>query len=305
VFLELALQVLDYQAADGRVETIVLPDQDTPAVRAIVDRARRHWSGPLRLRPLPLPERWLLPRLKSGSRNHGMQVVAGVEAAKAQYVVLHDADLFMLRRDFLRSQFEHCRDGGLYCTGVNPVWDRWYADRGMVLAATWEMVASTAWLRSYAPWRQIGHDDTLHGERHTFDTTLYAQAVTDRSRIDIVPRDQDFVHFNYVITSYRDYQRRRGTYRDTDFRLLLIRLFVDLFSQVTGPPAVPALDVLAAGLGATSGLVVYPDAGEGQSRYADFRARLGRALQGSFVDDTRRRQALSALRPFDAYYAVA
>lgn len=303
VFLELALKVLARQAADERVETVVLPDRLTPTIRQIVREAQPSWRGPLRLQPLPPPERWFLPAMKSGSRNHGMQVVAGVEAAAGSHVVLHDADLFLLDAGLLDDQYRHCRDGQLACTGVSPVWDGWYATHGLHLAATWEMVASTAWIRRFPPYRHIGHDAELFGETHTFDTTLYPQSVTEPSRIDVVDRHDGFVHFNYVITSYRDFQRSTSPYQDGDFRLLLIRLFVELFGEHSvGECEVPDLAALQAGLTDDGLPVWYPQREARGEVYRDFRTRLGRALTGEYLGSDGRERAIAALAPFDRHY---
>src|ERR1700691_3494039 len=63
VFLRLALAVCRPQQSEHRVETIVLPDRMTPEMRQIVSQARPDWPGDLYLQPLPVPERWVLPRL--------------------------------------------------------------------------------------------------------------------------------------------------------------------------------------------------------------------------------------------------
>ena len=63
-------------------------------------------------------------------------------------------------------------------------------------------------MRSFAPVLHMAHQNELFGEKHTFDTTFYPQALTDQSLIDVLPTD-DFVHFNYVISNYRQFGHRR------------------------------------------------------------------------------------------------
>jgi len=303
-FLELALRVLALQDATERVETIVIPDRVTPTIEAIVERAAARWEGPLRLCTLPSPERWFLPLMKSGSRNHGMQVVEGINQSRATHVCLHDADLFLLDRTLLDAQYRRCRDENLACVSVSPAWDQWYREHGLELGATWEMFASNEWLRSFPPHRHIGHDAELFGERHTFDTTFYAQCLTAPQRVRVVDREGDLVHFNYTISTFRAYQRTKEAYEDRYFRLLLIRLFIDLFGELSvANPGLPDLSVLRLGLDDGSASVTYPSEAVGGADYREFRATLERALQGDYLDPALRRAAAAALEPFDAHYA--
>jgi hypothetical protein len=302
VFLELALKVCHLQHDASRVRTLVIPDRPSHTVEAIIERHRPDWGGPLDLTLLPHPERHLLPYLRSGSRNHGLQVVTGVEETASTHIVLHDADLFLLDRDLLDSQYRLCRDRDLDCLGVSPVWDSWYAAHDRQLAATWELVASVDWLRSFEPWHHMGHDAELWGETHTFDTTLWAQTQTPANRIDHVDRGDDFVHFNYVITSYRHWQRQGSSYVDSNFRILLISLFVELFSETGSATDVPSLEEIAGGLTGT-GPLRYPPADEAQQAvYGDFRRRLHKALGGPFMRPGELEAAAAALAPFDEYH---
>jgi hypothetical protein len=302
VFLELALRVCALQSNAFRVRTLVIPDRPSQAIAGIVQRQQRTWQGPLDLTLLPRPERWLLPYLRHGSRNHGLQLIAGTEATTSSHIILHDADLFLLDRNLLDSQYEDCRSRDLSCLGVSPVWDSWFSEHGRQLAATWELTASTEWLRSWSPWRHMGHDAEMWGEHHTFDTTLWPQAQTAPERIAVSDRTDEFVHFNYVIMSYRDYQRKGSSYVDGNFRLLLIGLFVELFAEDPTQTAVPSVADLASGLAGT-GPARYPAPAEGsRTGYADFRMRLGRALDGIGLTPDQAERADRALHPFDDWY---
>ncbi len=301
VFLEMALRVCAAQDSKNRARTIVLPDRPTGAVRRIVADAFASWPGPLGIELLPPPERWVLPHLRNGSRNHGLQLIAGVRASQTPHIVLHDADLFLLHDHFLESQYVECRGRNLDCLGVSPVWDPWFAEHGLRLAATWEMTASAAWLRKFAPWQHMGHDAELFGETHTFDTTLWAQTQTLGERVDVHERS-DFVHFNYVITTYRHFQRHGPGYEDQSFRLLLIALLVELFGSSESATLVPPLASLARGLGNPDSLVLYPEpTAESSGRYADFRCRLTRALGAPYLH-LDAAGADKGLDRFDEYY---
>jgi hypothetical protein len=280
----------------------VIPDRPSGRLAELVEKARPGWTGPLDLMLLPRPERWFLPFMKSGSRNHGLQVVSGVSSADSTHVILHDADLFLMADSLLDDQYRHCRDRELACLGVSPVWDPWFETKGLRLAATWEMVASIPWLRSFPPYRHIGHDAVMFGERHTFDTTLFAQAATDPSRVDYTDRGADFVHFNYVVTTYRHFQRHGPGFEDRNFRLLLIALFAHLFSQGAPPRGLPSLDELSTDAGRPGATVRYPRDGEAPARRRDFRGRLNRLLDADLVAPKAARDAARALARFDQLY---
>lgn len=301
VFLELALAVCRLQRADHRVSTVVLPDVRTPEVESIVARQRASWPGPLELLPLPRPERWVLPRLRNPGRNHGVQLITGIAASKSSHVVLHDADLFLLGEAAHEQQYSFAVANDLSVLGVSPAWDGWFAERGLQLAATWEMLATVDWLRRHPPHRLIGHDAVLFGELHTFDTTFWAQAHTDPREIAVRALTDDLIHFNYVISAYRAYQRSSGPFHDSDLRLLLIRVLIDLFDTTQTPYALPDLDLLAAGLG-DPGAAVYYLASDAAT-YAAFRGRLDGIVTGPWASERRARVA-PALRAFDDWFSV-
>jgi len=297
VFLDLALAVCRAQTAAHRVATIVVPDVSTPAVDAIVARARPDWPGRLELDRLPVPERWLLPRLGDPGRNHAIQLNTAITRTTSTHVVLHDADLFLLTPDAHEDQWAHAVEGDLDVLGVDPAWDPWYAERGRHLAATWEMTARTDWLRGFPPWRHIAHRDHLDGEPHVFDTTFWAQTRTAPARIG-VRSPGAVVHFNYVISTYRNYRRSGPGFRDGRFRLLLIRVFIDLFDTTGAAYGLPSIDDLAAGLGKPGTDVWY--APEDAAAYAEFRPRLDQIL-AAFPPPSHTSIA-DALAAFDAFY---
>jgi hypothetical protein len=302
VFLDIALSVCRLQQADARVSTLVVPDVDTPAMAAAVAAAAPTWPGPLELVRQPFPERILLPRLKDPGHNYGCQLIAGVTAARSTHVVLHDADLVMLRDDVHERQFARALDEDLDVVGISPSWDPWFAKHGLTLGATWEMTARVEWLRSFPPYRHLGHDAELYGERHTFDVTFWPQCHTPQDRIAITDLDDDVAHFNYVIGTYRWFQRHTGpeSFVDTKFRLLLIRLFIDLFDQGRGSYTLPTLAELARGLTSEDAPVTYPP--DGAETYRAFRTKVSDILAGPWTTADRRERAGEALSGFDAHY---
>ena len=305
VFLRLALAVCAHQDSRHRVETVVVPDRMIPDMRRLVDEARLGWDGPLVLAPLPWPERQVLPRLGNPGRNHAIQLVTGVQASRATHIVLHDADLFLLSSGVLDRQYELARDRGLACLGISPPWDNWYRGHGLALAATWELCARVDWLRRFAPYMHMAHRATMFGEEHMFDTTFRAQSLTDPELVGVEGTD-DVVHFNYVISNYRNFLRRGGSrWRDGIFRLTLISVFVELFDRANRRAyQLPTLQELAGCLGREDGAVTFPGR-EAAGQYAEFRRLLGRALSGPWMGPGERERLADALAPFDRFYGVA
>ncbi|HLH46097.1 MAG TPA: hypothetical protein VKV25_02995 [Acidimicrobiales bacterium] len=301
-FLDLALRACAAQRADHRVETIVVPDRRTAAVTEVVGRHRATWVGPLRVVPLPPPERWLLPLLKSGSRNHGMQLIAGASAATGSHLVLHDADLVPRRADLLETQYEVARARRLACYGLSPVWDPWFAERGLRLAATWDLVAELGWLRSFSPHQHFAHDDELLGQVHTFDTTLLPQACTAADLIDHAGDPDTFVHFNYVITAYRLFQRHGRGFYDDRFLIFFVSLVTELLGSRHLARGVPHPDELAGALGREDGIVVFPSGDPGGERYAAFRSKLELLLSSTWLEAGAVTRARATVAAFDRHY---
>ena len=189
-------------------------------------------------------------------------------------------------------------------SGISPVWDGWFAEHDIHLAATWELCASRDWIRSFPPHMHMGHVGEVLGQEHVFDITLHPQAVSDPRRIKVFDHEDDIVHFNFVIGAYRQFQKSKGTWLDDRFRLVLIRLFIDLFARVPFPYAVPDFGDLAKGLTASDGRVAYPGPDEDvRANYASFRSKLSRILDADWMASPQRRErTTTALRPFDQHY---
>jgi hypothetical protein len=300
VFLELALATCRLQNATNRVETIVLPDVMTDQIRDIVAEQAESWPGALRLVQLPWLERRLLPVLRDPGRNHGAQLITGVNAARATSVVLHDADLFMRDETLHEDNYRLLREGSFSVVGVEGAWDPWYATKGRQLAATWEQTSRVDWLRAAPPHRHIGHDAVWDGERHTFDTTFWQQMHSEQRQIHVTGESSRIIHFNYVISTYRRFQSTPGPYHDGNFRLLLVRLFIDLFSSGHDSYEVPEFDELLAGVGDPGARVHYllTDA----PLYGTLREKFHNIMQGPWVSEQRRRAAVTMIERFDATF---
>lgn len=302
VFLEIALAVTGRLNPEHLVETLVLPDHGTPACAAIVQRVAATWAnGPLRLVQLRWLDRRVTEILNKPHSNHWLQLVNGIENARSTHALLHDADLFIFDRDSLKRQYETCTERGLACLGVTPVWDAWFAERGYRLAATWELMFEIAWARSFKPWWHIGHDNVLHGEPHTFDTTLLPQCHTPPERIDYQEVKGGFVHFNYVISTYRWFQKSRDTFEDEHFRLLLVRLLIEAFDRSGWEYEVPPLAGLEKGLRDPANRVTYRKA-ETASHYPEFRGKLQELMASNLLSPAQAEAMRAGVRPFDQAY---
>lgn len=305
VFLDLALAVVARQDAAHRLRTVVVPDVPSPQVQEVVDRHRPGWTGgDLVLVELVAPERWLLPRLGDPGRNHAVQIISALREVRTDHVLLHDADLFALSATLHEDEHALAVDRGADVVGVSPAWDPWYREHGLALAATWEMCARTAWLRAYPPYRLMGHDAELFGEVHTFDTTFWAQCHTDARSIVVRGVDNgdadELVHFNYVISTYRRFQRSEGPFDDDQFRLLLVRVFIDVFDHTDTTYAVPEADELVRGLQDATARVTYRSASAAD--YRSFRTKLDAILDGPWSEPSRTARVRTALHAFDAHF---
>lgn len=302
VFLKLALSVLRKQGATHRIETLVVPDVMTPRMREIVEHERASWPGELRLIEMPRPDRWFPKHFNRPHHNHWLQLINGARQARGQYALLHDADLFLTDAGFLKQQFERCIDGKYSCFGVHRVWDPWFEQQGKNLTATWEMFFDVDWLRSFPPHLHLGHDDVLDGKSHTFDTTLYPQCLTPADKIGWHSPAGGLVHFNYVICSYRYYLDRKGSYEDEQFRILLIRILIDLLDPEGTDYELPSVKQLQTGLTNSSAPVTYVAPATAKN-YPEFRAKWEELLASGFLTAEQVAEVRRRLAPFDQQFS--
>jgi hypothetical protein len=308
VFLKIAMNIIAAQDAAHRRETIVLPDAASAAALSDFESAYGRYSAtwpqdqPIRVVPLDWISRGIAGRMRNPGLNHWLQFVRGVGACRTAHAVLHDADLFLADRGFLESQYSEAIRSRAACLGISPVWDDWYRQNDCGhLVATWELLFDTRWARSFAPWEHRGHEGEINGRRHIFDTTLLPQCRTPASRIILRPPAAEFTHFNYVICTYRLFQKSAaaGTpFEDEYLRLLLVRLLIDAVDDSGWTYDVPPLSELARGL-RDNGAPVTLTAAATAEHYSDFRGKLDRLIStqllGAMASD-----ALSAgIREFD------
>src|SRR4051794_251227 len=226
VFLRLALAGAASQDAQERVETLVVPDAPSREFRAELEAALGSVDVPDARLVEPRRAAQVMRRAAGNaiSSNHFIQLQAGLDSARATHALLHDADLFIRDAGFLDRHYRRALDGGFACLGVAPAWDDWLREHGHGhVAATWELMVTTEWAYSFPPWQHRPRADSLTGERHVFDTMLYTQALTAPERCGLHDPGDAFVHFNWVIGVYRNFERASGPFEDDRFLLVLIR----------------------------------------------------------------------------------
>ena len=300
VFLKIALEVCNAQNNGHLIETLVIPDNTTHRFAELFQAwSSSYQASPLKLIRFQPVEQWVAKQQNNPGTNHWLQLVRGVEAAQTTHALLHDADLFITNRDFMKTHYELCTQENLACLGVSPVWDKWYQSQGINhLAATWEMMFEIGWLRSFQPWQHRGHDNYLFGEKHTFDTTLWPQCHTSPEKIGQHQENLGFVHFNYVISTYRWFQRSQGRFEDVNCRILLIRLLIDAYDRSDWPYGVPSLDELVKGLSNPDSRVTYTKP-ETRQKYREFRSKFQALLDSDLLRDDQLEILSNGIQPFD------
>lgn len=311
VFVRLAIANVAAQDASRRREILIIPDKRGSAiVEAVAASKAETGLSDVRLIALsPLSRAFGRLARSDPATNYFLQLHAGVTESATTHALLHDADLFLTDADFLARHYQRCAERGLACLGVSPAWDDWLREHPFShVVATWEMMFDVRWMRWFAPWRHRAHFGWLDGQWHGCDVTLCTQAKTAPHLCELHPAaGASFVHFNWVIGTYRHFQRSAaGPMHDSRFNLLLIRLLVDALdgrgSSVRGVPLdVPPADELARGLTDPSQRVTYGGAGTA-ANYAFFREKIRRLYDGPLFDDAAIDAIEHRLGPFDAAF---
>jgi hypothetical protein len=305
-FLEIFLRVFAGKRTDSLVEALVIPDLVPAGFRDRFDRFRGHWPhGDVRLVTLRPVDRYVVKLARNPHANCWLQLVNGVNAARGTHALFHDSDLFVIAPDFFESRYQACARDRLACLGLGPAWDPWYRENGLGhVTATWELLFDLDWMRSYRPWKHRGHDGSVRGRAHTFDITFLPQSLSPPGRI---ARHEDwtgFVHFNYVICTYRHFQNSRGPFEDDYFRILLIRLLIDAFDPGGWVYDAPPLDELVRGLADPSRRVTYRSE-KAAVQFGEFRAKLQNLLDSPILDPSQAGRIAEGIEPFDQAFGMS
>ena len=280
VFLDLALDVCGRQDLTHCAEILVIPDRPSPEFRKrFAACAEERATLPMRLVTLPILDRLVTRRMNNPHHNYFLQLKNGIDASRTTHVLLHDADLFIVEPNFLKSHYETCVEKKLACMGLSPAWDQWYRDNGYPhVTATWELLIDVAWAQQYPPHQHHGHRGVINGVAHDFDATLLPQCLTPPERVGRHDQEWGFVHFNYVISTYRWFQRSTGRFEDTNFRVLLVRLLIDACDRSGWQYDAPPVAELAKGLRNPSCRVTYTKQ-ETRKNYPEFRGKLKELIE--------------------------
>ena len=305
VFTHLALAGLARQDATDRAEIIVIPDRITPEFEATFqESAAQYPPGAVRIAPIAPKGRALQRVSGQPYLNHFLQVFHGTNAARTRYALLHDVDLFINDVDFFARRYRRCRDDDLAWLGLELAHDaEWYEGQGVgPVLATWELMFDLEWVRHFPPWQVHGHRNAVNGAEFVFDTMDYPQVHTPRERRRLDEAPGAFVHFRWVITVFRHFQRANGQpYEDHRFRLLLIRLLTDSFGGSNGNQVPPPVEQLARGIADSTAAVTYRSRGL-EENYSAFRRMLASLTEHSLIERERAEQIEHALAPFDAAF---
>ena len=301
----LAINNIAQQNLENANEILVIPDIHTNGFRRTVQDTKPPFlSIPVRYCQ-DNPLRQIGARL-SNSANfyHFTQLVCGINHANSQYALLHDADLLLTNRNFLESQFLEIQTKGLSALGIDRVWDSWYAENGYPhVTATWEMMFSVEWARSFRPILHRGHTNTVKGTRHKFDTTLLPQCLTSPCQIARRESNDEFIHFNYVISTYRHYLKMGTKFTDERFIIPLLRLLVDEFDPYGQYPALPPWPKISRMLQVGANFLPTDDGHN--EKYLETRIKVERLLGFPLVNAKSATRIRERLAPFDERYRLS
>jgi hypothetical protein len=305
VFLRLAVDICGRQDLSHLVETIVVPDHQHPLFPEIVQDLAGKWpAGRIRLVEIPKFDRTLRGLVRANALIHWFQLMAGVEATRTRHALLHDADLFLFNPRFLREHYEECARRELYVVGLERPWNKseWWGQKSFDhLVALWEIEFDVAWMRSMPPAAVRPQPGRFPHGQWWFETSLLAQARTDPARIARRSVENEYIHFQFIISAFRRYQRavRDGdVFSDRRFGLLLIRLLIDSLDSTGFPYEAPTMSELHAALREPTPRITYAFP-EVEVHYASFRSKLERLLTSGLFEGRVVESMRAGVRPFD------
>lgn len=293
-YLESALLCLHTQQLDGLVETLLIPDFSSAACSEKIAKARKEYPNLNIVEvKLHLLDRAIVQCTRNPGHIYWLQLLRGIEATKSTHFFLHDADCFLLKPNFFESQWKLLQEKGFQVLGVSPAWDKWFKEQNYdYLVATWEMLAEKKWWTSFPPWLHHGHVYPIRGVPHVCDVTFIAQTMTDSDKIGLHSQEEAFLHFNYVISTYRWFEKSKNSFEDDHFRLLLTRLLHDCLcpEQVC---KIPPLSVLKEGWRDAHAPVTYRDE-KTKQYFPEFKTKMAQ-LTDSMLYPKNFREHLSEL----------
>ncbi|GMW01327.1 MAG: hypothetical protein AMXMBFR84_24640 [Candidatus Hydrogenedentota bacterium] len=300
VFTDLALETCAAQDHAHLTDVLVLPDSRDQTFCSQFQRYKdRHPDMPIRLVLPTLFQHCIAKTLNNGSHNTWFQLMAGFEACRSKYAMLHDVDAFVFDPSLFKKHYEACASQNRACLGVSPVWDNWYRENGYGhVCATWELMFNMDWVRQFPPQDHHGHFGSVHGKQHQFDSMLKPQCLTPPEKIQRHDVEEQFVHFNFVTGTYRRFQNSKGPFEDSGFRILFIRMLHEGFPDAAAPAGLPTLDELEKGLTDATHPVTYRSH-EAAETYATFRSKLQDLIDNVTLSQRLRTAFARGTKAFD------
>jgi len=304
VFIKIALQTFSLQNHDHLIEVLIIPDKISRSFFDFVETSKSDWHHcPIRIIKMSPLDRLIVLIVQWLNRpiyRHWIQLIRGAEAVKSTHAVAHDADLFITEKDFLERHYETCLERRLACLGVEEVWNKSFKEKGFGhLVATWEMIFEVEWFQSFMLLEHRCQKGIISGKSFDFDTTLLPQCLTPAEKISRHKEVRGFIHFNYVIITYRKFKKSKGPYEDGGFCLLLLRLLVDMYDDGSGwIYEVPTIDELKKGLRDHNQRVTYL-ADSTRKNYPLFRSKLQKLIDSEIFDGKKMTICQGEIYPFD------
>ena len=186
--------------------------------------------------------------------------------------------------------------------GVEKIWDNWYGQNNINhLVATWEFMFEVDWLREFSPLEHRGHDRKFLGEHHAFDLTFWPQCQTSSERINRWEKELGLIHFGHIVATYRWLQQHKGSFEDTYFRILFIRLLIDAYDDSQCIYNVPTITILQKGMTDNFNKVTYLQA-ETKKNYQGFRDKLQQLIESNILDRERTVNMEENILSFDRHF---
>ena len=249
------------------------------------------------------PSWWDIFLIRRMPSPYWMMVMFGIEHARCEQALLHDADAFFHDSDAIERIYDASREGSMYTLGVQARWDPFFENLGYEIPGTWETMVDCRWARTRPPYTIKGRkESTPHGE-YGFDVLLYAQYLDyASSRIGVMDSPPRFVHFSHTVRAYRDYMRMANPkIVDELFRLLLLSMLEKVAEDEAAKSRLPSPQDLARGLKDPAAPVTY-DSEVAVRGYREFRDMIDELSRVPIFDNERASMIAAMLEPFDAHF---
>jgi hypothetical protein len=293
VFVKLAIENVSRQSHNHLNELLIIPDNYTDNFEKLVRKATAAHSLP----PWRIIKFSLKDKLFAMSSNfvHFQQIVSGLAQVRTSYTLIHDADLFLLDKNFFEDHFAQCANNSHLTFGLD--WRKSIGPEKKNVAATWEIMVNTEWARSFNRFLHRKRAVIFNGDKYGFDTLLLAQYLSPSSKIGI-SSNQNYCHLNFAIASYRRFRNSIGPFNDWQYKLLLLRLCICEYDDSSYNYGLPTDNEFIAALDGNSRKVTYSTV-EAHEYYTKFKKRVDDLRQKKILTDKGILPMLDVINRFD------